>query len=276
MCRGGNSELNASIIAAHGMDRNTLTDNAVLTPNVMGLSSLQGGMNPMMAAQGGMNSAMMQRANMNMNFPIPLNNGMVSQFAGAQGMSATGAPSPQLYNSAYSNPNLFAFNRMSSTSSMNSQTMADMRMKQLVQANFNNRESLVLKQSQLFNGGAGSPSLMPQQHQAAAAGGQMPTGVEQQMMMNNMLGRRHSLMMNNDPTFASDGVDNLALMNRRNSLPASMQGSAQAAGGAAAIGNSPEHKMSILEVEDELLRVKELKLMMLKRKLESQIDQNKE
>lgn len=276
MCRGGNSELNASIIAAHGMDRNTLTDNAVLTPNVMGLSSLQGGMNPMMAAQGGMNPAMMQRANMNMNFPIPLNNGMVSQFAGAQGMSATGAPSPQLYNSAYSNHNLFAFNRMSSTSSMNSQTMADMRMKQLVQANFNNRESLLLKQSQLFNGGAGSPSLMPQQHQAAAAGGQMPTGVEQQMMMNNMLGRRHSLMMNNDPTFASDGVDNLALMNRRNSLPASMQGSAQTAGGAAATGNSPEHKMSILEVEDELLRVKELKLMMLKRKLESQIDQNKE
>ena len=64
---------------------------------------------------------------------------------------------------------------------------------------------------------------------------------------------------------------NEAFLNRRNS--ASSAALPQAASASSNNANDIT-KMSILEIEDELLRVKELKLMMMKRKLESQLEAN--
>lgn len=276
MCRGGNgsNRFSASIADAQGaaLGPNSLTDSFFL-PNALGglgaagLSTIQGGMHPMMAAQG-TNSAMMQQSSMNMNFPIPLNNSVANQLPhGMVAAAAAGGSNGALLNSAYSDPNLFAFNRVgSSSSSTNSQTMSDLQVKQLAQANLNHRESLLMRQSQLLNGESISPTVFQQQQQ------QQSLGAEQQIMNNIMMGRRHSLLttsnnkseMNDNGSSVSEG----ALMNRRNSAPVR---------DASAPGNANDvAQMSLLEVEDELLRVKELKLLMMKRKLERQLEQNNE
>jgi hypothetical protein len=256
MCRGGtdSDEANtADLRSGARVTGNGITD-SFLMPGALGntlypmaagaaasLSSLQGVMNP---------ATMANRSNMvNMgNFPIPMSNGMSSRFAGAHGLAAAG-----MVNSA----NPFAFSQLSAH-----QTMYDMQIKQLAQANLNQ-----LKQYQLLQGGAVSPSLMQQQ-------GLANSDIQQQIV-SNMMSRRHSLMTPNDqlhqPQVGMPALNdsNLAMLNRRNSAPASQL---QQNG----LGQQDITKMSILEVEEELLRVKEMKLMMMKRKLETQLETTKE
>lgn len=202
--------------------------------NVSSMQSLHGAMNPTMMAQ---------RTN-GMNYPMPMNGVMSAQFPGA----AAGMGMAHMLNQP-SNP--FAFNRMSSTD-----------MQKLAQAN-HHRESLLQKQNQLIQSGMGA-------EQAAAA--------NQQQIMASIMSRRNSGQAGMTPTeqlqqqhniMKSEG--NEATFNRRNTAPA-----AALPQGASASSNSANDitKMSILEIEDELLRVKELKLMMMKRKLEAQLEAN--
>lgn len=264
MCRGGGSELNAGIVdtPAAGLGNNRLAD-TFLMPSALG--------NNPYGFQGGMNPALFAAQRSDVNFPIPMNNGMQSQFSGAQGMgmaaAAAGMP-PGAH--GYSNP--FAFNRMASSSS---QTMADMQMKQLAQANLNHRESLLLKQNLLLSGASSISPLMQQQLQAA---GNQNDDIQQHI---NMLSRRHSLLSPNEQMMHLDqkteeAESALSAMNRRNSAPVGQQRGASVAA-AASLGNnnSDISEMSLEAIEDELLKVKELKLLMMKRKLETQLEANK-
>ena len=260
--------MNSHILGEDSAAMNASLSDTFLMPGTLGknpfpmavgmpsMSNLSGVMNP---------SVMAQRQNMNFNFPIPMNKGIPPQFSGsAQAMSAAGIPpaSHPLLNSAY--PTAFAFNRMGS------QTMADMQMKQFAHANLNHRESLLLKQNQLLQGSAGSPSLLQQEQQLPSAN---------QQTASNMLSRRHSMMaateqlpQQSKAALKSESADtNEAQLERRNSAPVQFQSqTGQNFGGVMADAT----KMSIMEIEDELLRVKEMKLMMMKRKLETQLETN--
>ena len=249
MCRGGTADhlgLNqvpGTIIA------NSLTDQ-YLMPNSLGnnpyaMAPPASNVASMQNLQGAMNPAMMAQRTNGMNYPMAMNGVMSAQFPGA----AAGMGMAQMLNQP-SNP--FAFNRMSS---------ADMQMKQMAQAN-HHRESLLQKQNQLIQSGMGA-------EQAAAA--------NQQQIMSSIMARRNSGQAVMTPTeqlqqqhsMKSEG--NEAFLNRRNS--ASSAALPQAASASSNNANDIT-KMSILEIEDELLRVKELKLMMMKRKLESQLEAN--
>ena len=273
MCRGGSAELNSHILGEDTAAMNAINANVsdtFLMPGAFGKTpySMAMGMHSMSNLSGSMNpTTMAQRQNMNFNFPIPMSNGVPPQFSGtAQAMSAAGIPqaSHPLLNSTY--PTAFAFNRMGS------QTMTDMQMKQLAHANLNHRESLLLKQNQLLQGGAGSPSLLQQEQLQSAAANQQTAS--------NMLSRRHSIMTATDKfqhqnadALKSEGADtNEAQLDRRNSAPAVQFQSknGEQIGGSMADAT----KMSIMEIEDELLRVKEMKLLMMKRKLETQLETN--
>lgn len=269
MCRGGGPELgalSASIANAPTPAAGLPGNSSSLTDTFLMPSAL--GNNPY-SFQGGMNPALFAAQRSNMNFPIPLNNGMSSQFPGqGMGMAAAAAGMPP---GAHGYPNPFAFNRMESSSS---QTMTDLQMKQLAQANLNHRESLLLKQNQFLSGVSVSPLL---QQQLQAAGN--PNYDIQQQLVSNMLSRRHSLLAPNEQILHLDQKSEeveptISTMNRRNSAPAGQQRGGIVASSASGNNDADITQMSLEAIEDELLKVKEMKLLMMKRKLETQLEAN--
>lgn len=216
-----------------------------------------------------------QRSNMNMNFPIPVNSGFAPDFPGAQTMPARISQQRLTADQPFSNEvlhsmNPFAFNGMRHPES----TRHNMQMRlnagpnflfsQPVHRSMHPPEQFLVNQNRNLQIHTSPPSLIQQTL--------MPGPSQQQILYNmnslheqslkgiSMLSSQHALIAANQKLQQhlnehrkAELDSNMAMLHRRDAAPF-------------------QPKLSLLEIEEELLQVKEMKLLMMKRKLEDQLD----
>jgi hypothetical protein len=203
------------------------------------------------------NPAMMmaQQSNLSANFPIPVNNG--ANKGPADNLQAAHMPAAGMAQAQQSGHYPFSFNGMNHDQFINH---LQMRLAQ-------NQQDFVMSRNKILQGQGAHPLLMhqaqdPSQQQLMST---MAASQEAVSHDKNILARRHSLLnanqkLNQQLRKSQEYSDPAAMAQRRNSVPTQMHPA------------PPVEDMTLNEIDDELLRVKELKLMMMKKKLEAQID----
>ncbi|KAL3786452.1 hypothetical protein HJC23_011033 [Cyclotella cryptica] len=219
-----------------------------------------------------------QRSSMNVNFPIPVNVGYAGHFSGNQAISARIPPPRITADKPFSNEvllpvNPFAFNGMRQPETiyhnMHMRLNADPNLlfSHAVQRGLTPPEQFLLNQNRNLPLHPGPSSMI---HQT-----QFPVPSQQQIMSNmNSIQEQSLTTLKGIPMLSSQ--NSLLAANWKLQQHLNEHRKAETDSSMAMLNRHDaahlQPKMSILEIEEELLKVKEMKFMMMKRKLEEQLD----
>ncbi|KAL7480972.1 hypothetical protein ACHAW6_006649 [Cyclotella cf. meneghiniana] len=218
------------------------------------------------------------RSNINMNFPIPMNAGFAPSFTGPQAIP-TRVPQQRLTaDKPFSNEVLHSMILSPFNGMRHPQAMCHMQrlnaepnllFSQTVPRSLNPTEQFLLNQNRNLQFHAGPPSMFPQtqihfpsQQQQQVTLSMNPSfddsqtplkGIPMLSCHNSLLAANRKLQQHLIEHKKAETASSMAMLHRRDAA-------------------TYQTNMSILEIEEELLKVKEMKLLMMKRKFQEQVE----